>query len=97
MYIIVYDYDDLNATWEIDYFTEMLQESRLDKKLLKSVHFKKTVARISFLSKLWYFQYKSNQKVPQFSLLFYRQMQCLANRVNCNHYQIIIVLKRKTD
>ena len=33
---------------------------------LKSVHFKKTVARISFLSKLWYFQYKSKQKVPQF-------------------------------
>ena len=35
--------------------------------LLKSVHFKKAVARISFLSKLWYFQYKSKQKVPQFS------------------------------
>ena len=33
---------------------------------LKSVLFKKTVARISFLSKLWYFQYKSKQKVPQF-------------------------------
>ena len=29
----------------------------------KSVHFKKTVAQISFLSKLWYFQYKSK---PQF-------------------------------
>ena len=28
-------------------------------KYVKSVHFKKTVARISFLSKLWYFQYKS--------------------------------------
>ena len=28
---------------------------------LKSVHFKKTVTRISFLSKLWYFQYKSKQ------------------------------------
>ena len=33
---------------------------------LKSVHSKKPVARISFLSKLWYFQYKSKQKVPQF-------------------------------
>ena len=33
---------------------------------LKSFHFKKTVARISFFSKLWYFQYKSKQKVPQF-------------------------------
>ena len=33
---------------------------------LKSVHFKKTVVRISFLSKLWYFQYKSKQKVPHF-------------------------------
>jgi hypothetical protein len=33
---------------------------------LKSVHFKKPVARISFLSKLWYFEYKSKQKVPQF-------------------------------
>ena len=33
---------------------------------VKSVHFKKTVARISFLSKLWYFQYKSKQKIPQF-------------------------------
>ena len=32
----------------------------------KSAHFKKTVARILFLSKLWYFQYKSKQKVPQF-------------------------------
>ena len=30
------------------------------------IHFNKTVARISFLSKLWYFQYKSKQKVPQF-------------------------------
>ena len=26
---------------------------------IKSVHFKKTVVRITFLSKLWYFQYKS--------------------------------------
>ena len=34
--------------------------------MLKSGHFKKTVARISFLSKLWYFQYKSKQKVLQF-------------------------------
>ena len=33
---------------------------------LKSVHFKKAVVRISFLSKLWYFQYKTKQKVPQF-------------------------------
>ena len=33
---------------------------------IKSVHFKKPVARISFLSKLGYFQYKSKQKVPQF-------------------------------
>ena len=33
---------------------------------LDSVHFKKTVVRNSFLSKLWYFQYKSKQKVPQF-------------------------------
>ena len=33
---------------------------------LKSVHFKKTVARISILSELWHFQYKSKQKVPQF-------------------------------
>ena len=32
----------------------------------KSVHFKKTVVRILFLSKLWYFQYKLKQKVPQF-------------------------------
>ena len=30
--------------------------------IVKSVHFKKTVAQISFLSKLWYFQYKSKQK-----------------------------------
>jgi hypothetical protein len=34
--------------------------------LLKTDHFKKTVAQISFLSKLRYFQYKSKQKVPQF-------------------------------
>ena len=34
--------------------------------ILKSVHFKKSVAEISFLSKLWYFQYKPKQKVPQF-------------------------------
>ena len=33
---------------------------------VKSVHFKKAVAQISILSKLWYFQYKSKQKVPQF-------------------------------
>ena len=33
--------------------------------MLKSVYFKKAVARISFLSKLWYFQYKSKQTVPQ--------------------------------
>ena len=33
---------------------------------LKFVHFKKPVAQISFLSKLWYFQCKSKQKVPQF-------------------------------
>ena len=32
--------------------------------LLKSVHFKKTVARSSFLSKLWYFSIQ--QQVPQF-------------------------------
>ena len=38
----------------------------LENILVKSVHFKKTVARISFLSKLWYFQFKSKQKVPQF-------------------------------
>ena len=52
-------------------FTYVLQiySTSADKKnivYLKSVHFKKTVARISFLSKLWYFQYKSKQKVPQF-------------------------------
>ena len=29
---------------------------------LKSVHFKKTIAQISFLSKLWYFHFKSKQK-----------------------------------
>ena len=34
--------------------------------MVKSVHFKKTVVQISFISKLWYFQYKSRQKVPQF-------------------------------
>ena len=34
--------------------------------LRKSVHFKKTAAQISILSKLWYFQYKSKQKLPQF-------------------------------
>ena len=33
---------------------------------LKSVHFKKTVARISFLSKLWYFLFWFVLKVPQF-------------------------------
>ena len=33
---------------------------------LRTDHFKMTVARISFLSKLWYFQYKSKQKVSQF-------------------------------
>ena len=33
---------------------------------LKFVHFNKTVARIMILSKLWYFQYKSKQKLPQF-------------------------------
>ena len=33
--------------------------------LLKSVHFKKTVAQISFLSKLWYFLFWLLLKVPQ--------------------------------
>ena len=33
---------------------------------LKSVHFNMPVARITFLSKLWYLQYKSKQNVPQF-------------------------------
>ena len=41
---------------------------------LKSVHFKKTVAQISFLSKLWYFQYKSKSatilKETRFAQLF---------------------------
>ena len=46
--------------------------SRLDVKnllpssLLKSIHFKKTVARILFLSKLWYFLFWFVLKVPQF-------------------------------
>ena len=31
--------------------------------VLKSIHFKKPAAIILFLSKLWYFQYKSKQKV----------------------------------
>ena len=31
-----------------------------------SVHFNKTVAQISFVSTLWYFQYKSKQKLPWF-------------------------------
>ena len=45
-----------------DHFNQS-QNSRL-----KSVHFKKTVARISILSELWYwyFQYKLKQKIPQF-------------------------------
>ena len=34
--------------------------------VLKSIHFKKPDARILFLSKLWYFHYKSKQKVSQF-------------------------------
>ena len=34
--------------------------------LLKSVHFKKTVAQSSFLSKLWYFSIQQQQQVPQF-------------------------------
>ena len=34
--------------------------------LVKSVHFKKTVAQISFLSKLWYFLFCFVLKVPQF-------------------------------
>ena len=33
---------------------------------LKFVHFKKTVARILFLSKLWYFLFRFVLKVPQF-------------------------------
>ena len=33
---------------------------------LKPIHFKKTVARISFLSKLWYFLFWFVLKVPQF-------------------------------
>ena len=33
---------------------------------IKSVNFKKTIAWISLLLKLWYFQYKSKQKVTQF-------------------------------
>ena len=33
---------------------------------LKSVHFKKTVARISILSKLWYFLFWFVLKIPQF-------------------------------
>ena len=45
---------------------EKAQLFALFKQQLKAVHFKKTVARISFHSKLWYFQYKSKQKVPQF-------------------------------
>ena len=35
---------------------------------LKSVHFKKTVAQSSFLSKLWYFSIQQQQQVPQFWL-----------------------------
>ena len=34
--------------------------------VLKSVHFKKTVARISILSKFWYFLFWFVLKVPQF-------------------------------
>ena len=33
---------------------------------LKSIHFKKTVARVSFLSQLWYFLFCFVLKVPQF-------------------------------
>ena len=39
---------------------------KIGKFLLKSVHFKKTVARISFLSKLWYFLFWFVLKVPHF-------------------------------
>ena len=38
-----------------------------DKVSLKFIHLRKTVALISFLSKLWYFQYKSKQKWTDFS------------------------------
>ena len=34
--------------------------------VLKSVYFEKTLLWISILSELWYFQYISKQKVPQF-------------------------------
>ena len=44
------------------------------KTFLKSVHFKKTIARISFLSKPWYFQYKSKQKMPQFNATRFAQL-----------------------
>ena len=49
---------------EHQYWTVIVQSVCRVKK--NSVHFKKPVSRFSFLSKLWYFQYKSKQKIPQF-------------------------------
>ena len=34
--------------------------------LIKSFHFKKTVAQSSFLSKLWYFSINNNKYIPHF-------------------------------
>ena len=51
---------------KLSQFVNQLDCFHENKYILKSVHFKKTVARFSFLSKLWYVLFNTNQKVPQF-------------------------------
>ena len=55
--------------------------------LLKSVHCKKTVARIWFLSKLWYIQYKSKQKTPKIFTAF-TGLNPNENKLNSTGYTI---------
>ena len=56
-----------NSRGELRYFPHSdVMYSIFSKIQLKSVHFKKTVAQISFLSKLWYFLFWFVLKVPQF-------------------------------
>jgi hypothetical protein len=47
-------------------FPEVVKNIKEPKWVLKSVHFKKTVSGILFLSKLWYFLFLFVLKVPQF-------------------------------
>ena len=69
---------------------------------LKSVHFKKTVAWISFLSKLWYFQYKSKQFwkerdsccLLKINGLYWEKSYKYSNQSknNCGAFQILILM-----